>query len=133
MSAGIGIVGRNVLMTMATQTLLGVRVKGLTLNNERLDTTDDSNDGWAEAFAVAGRKNVEFSVSGLVKNLELVRAYFASESQIFPVLLTYPDGSTIAGDFFYDSMNPTGEENTLVTFDASFSSSGPVTFTAGTV
>ena len=131
MSAGIGIVGRNVLMTMAAQTLLGVRVKGLTLNNERLDTTDDSTAGWAEAFAVAGRKNVEFSVSGLVKNLELVRAYFASDSQIFAVLLTYPDGSTVAGDFFYDSMNPTGEENTLLTFDASFSSSGPVIFTAG--
>ena len=132
MSAGIGIVGRNVIMTLAMQTLLGVRVKGLTLNNERLDTTDDSTAGWAEAFAVSGRKNVELSVSGLVKNLELIRAYFASESQIFAVELTYPDGSKIAGDFFYDSMNPTGEENTLVTFDASFSSSGVVTFTAGT-
>ena len=131
MSAGIGVLGRDVVMTIAGQTVLGVRVKGITLNNERLDTTDDSSNGWAEALAVAGRKNIEFSVSGLVKNLELVAAYFASGSQIFAVSLTYPDGSIVAGDFFFDSMNPTGEENALTTFDASFSSSGAVTFTAG--
>ena len=133
MSAGIGIIGRDVVMTIAGQTVLGVRVKGVTMNNERLDTTDDGSDGWAQALAVAGRKAVEFSVSGMVKNLELVRAYFATDSQIFAVSLTYPDGSIVAGDFFFDSLNPTGEENALVTFDASFSSSGAVTFTAGVV
>jgi predicted secreted protein len=132
MSAGIGIIGRDVVMTMAGQTVLGVRVKGLTLNNERLDTTDDGSNGWAEALAVPGRKNIEFTISGMVKNLELVRAYFNGASSIYAVTLTYPDGSIVSGDFFYDSMSPTGEENALATFDASFSSSGAVTFTAGT-
>ena len=131
MSVGKGIVGRDVLMTIAGQTALGGRVKGISLNNERLDTTDDQADGWAEALAVAGRKSVEFTFSGLVKNLELVAAYFATDSQIFTVTLTYPDGSVVSGDFFFDSMSPTGEENGLVTFDASFSSSGEVTFVAG--
>lgn len=132
MSVGIGVVGRDVTMTIAGQTILGVRVKGVTLNNERLDTTDDDSSGWAEALAKPGRKSVEMSVSGLVKNLELVAAYFnGNDSQIYAVELTYPDGSTVAGDFFFDSMNPTGEENALATFDASFSSSGAVTFTPG--
>ena len=131
MSVGQGIIGRDVVLTIAGQTAVGGRVKGITLNNERLDTTDDQSAGWAEALALSGRKSVEFTFSGMVKNLELVAAYFATPSQIFTISLTYPDGSIVSGDFFFDSMSPSGEENALVTFDASFSSSGVVSFTPG--
>lgn len=130
MSVGIGIVGRQVLVTIGSQSILGVQTKGLTLNNERLDTTDDNASGWAEAMATAGQKSVEMPISGLLKNLELLAAYYNS-SQIFAATVTYPDGSTVEGDFFLESFSHTGEYNGLSTFDATFSSSGEVTFTAG--
>lgn len=130
MSVGIGIVGRQVLVTIGSQSILGVQTKGLTLNNERLDTTDDNASGWAEAMATAGQKSVEMPISGLLKNLELLAAYYNS-SQIFAATITYPDGSEVTGDFFLDSFSETGEYNGLKTFDATFSSSGEVTFTAG--
>ena len=130
MAADIGMIGRQIALTIGGQTILGVQTKGLTANNERLDTTDDGSDGWASAMATAGQKSVELSMSGLLKNLELLAAYY-NASQMFPATITYPDGSEVAGSFFLDSFSHTGEYNGVPTFDASLSSSGEVTFTAG--
>lgn len=134
MTAGVGILGREVIATVGGLTLLGVTSKGLSFNNEPLDTTDDSSTGWQERLALPGVKSVEFTMSGLLKNLELVNAYVkdGSNSQLFAVSITYPDGSVLTMDAFMDSLNATGESNALTTFDATFSSSGAVTFVAGT-
>lgn len=132
MSVGIGIAGRQVTFTFGGGTLVGVLSKNITLNNEPLDTTDDQGSGWQERLAISGRKSIEFSVSGTLKNLEVVRSYFDSSSQIFATTITYPDGSTLAMDVFLDSFSTSGAENELITFDATFSSSGSPTFTAGT-
>lgn len=130
MAVGIGIIGREVTLTLGGLTIVGVISKGRTFNNEKLDTTDDNSAGWQEALAKAGLKSVEFTMSGLVKNLQLVNAYFGT-SQIFPVVETFPDGSTLTYDVFMDNVSQTGESNSLLTFDASFSSSGAVVWVAG--
>ena len=58
-------------------------------------------------------------------------AFFGS-SQIFPVVKTYPDGSTLTFDAaMTGAPSFTGESNAVMTFDASFTSSGPVVFTPG--
>lgn len=131
MSVGIGIVGREITMTLGGGAVLGVNSKGFTFNNEALDATDDNSAGWQERLATPGLKSVEFTMSGMVKNLELVKAYHGN-SQIFPVVVDYPDGSKLTFDAFMDTVSQTGESNGLTTFDASFSSSGIVIFTAGT-
>ena len=131
MSVGIGIIGRDITFTLGGSAVVGVNSKGFTFNNEPLDTTDDNSSGWQERLATPGVKSVEFTMSGLVKNLELMKSY-AGASQIFAVVATYPDGSTWSGDFFMDSLSATGESNGMTTFDATFSSSGSQTFVAGT-
>jgi TP901-1 family phage major tail protein len=131
MSAGIGIKGRDITMTVGAATLLGTTSKGITFNNESIDVTDDASSGWQELLATSGVKSAELSISGGVKNMELVQAYFAS-SNLLEVIQTYPDGSTVTGDFFLNNLSITGESNGLTTFDASFSSSGAVVFVAGT-
>jgi len=131
MSVGIGIVGRDITFTLGGSALVGVNSKGFTFNNEALDTTDDNSSGWQERLATSGLKSLEFTMSGLIKNLELIKAY-SGASQIFPVAITYPDGSTVTFDAFLDSVSATGESNGLTTFDASFSSSGAMVFVAGT-
>ena len=131
MSVGIGIIGREITFTLGGSALTGVNSKGFTFNNEPLDTTDDNSAGWQERLAKAGVKSLEFTFSGIVKNLELVAAYNGT-SQIFPVVATYPDGSTLTFDAFMDSLSNTGESNGLTTFDATFSSSGALVFVAGT-
>lgn len=131
MTVGIGIIGREITFTLGGAVIVGVNSKGFTFNNEALDTTDDNSSGWQERLALPGVKSVEFTFSGLLKNLELVAA-FAGTSQIFPIVATYPDGSILTFDAFMDNISNTGEANDLTTFDASFSSSGPVVFTPGT-
>lgn len=130
MAVGVGIIGRDVTMTVGGSSLGGVVTKGLSLNNERLDTTDDASSGWQEALAEAGLKSAELSISGTLKNLELVNTW-SGTSQIMECILTYPDNSTLTFDGFMDSINPTGESNGLLTYDATFSSSGAVVFVAG--
>ena len=130
MTVGIGIIGREITFTLGGGVIVGVNSKGFTFNNSPLDTTDDKSTGWQERLATPGLKSIEFTMSGIVKNLELLNAYDGS-SQIFPVAVTYPDGSTLSFDAFMDSLGATGESNDLTTFDASFSSSGAMTFTAG--
>ena len=131
MSVGIGIVGRDIIMTLGGSAVLGVNSSGYTYNNEALDSTDDTSAGWQERIAKPGLKSVEFTMSGLVKNLELINAYMGA-SQIFEVVSTYPDGSVMTTDFFMDSLSQTGESNGVATFDASFSSSGAPVFVPGT-
>ena len=131
MSVGIGIIGREVTFTLGGGALVGVNSKGITLNNEAGDTTDDQSSGYQERLATALLKSCEFTISGILKNMELINAY-AGSSQIFPVVVTYPDGSTLTFDAFLDNVAHTGESNGLFTFDASFSSSGAVVFVAGT-
>lgn len=128
--AAIGIVGRDVTVTVGGSAVLGTVSKGWTFNNEVLDVTDDNSSGWQELLSVSGRKSIEFTMSGDCKNLELVKAFFGT-SQKFAVACTYPDGSTLTFDAFMNSVGQTGESNGKVTFDASFASSGVPVFTAG--
>jgi len=123
MSVGIGIIGREVTFTLGGSVLVGVNSKGFTFNNTALDTTDDNSSGFQQFLALAGVKSLEFTVSGIIKNLELLNAFMGA-SQIFPVVVNYPDGSTLTFDAFMNSLTDTGEANELRTFDASFASSG---------
>ena len=131
MSAGISIKGRQVVMTLGGQSILGVQTKGLTVNNEMIATTDDNSSGWQEFDAIPGAKSVELPISGMIKNLELLRAIMGTGSQIYAVTLTYPDGSSVSGDFGLANYTETGEFNTAYTFDVTLASSGAITFTPG--
>ena len=123
--------GRQVILTVGGQNILGVRTKGLTVNNEPIDTSDDNSAGWQEFDAIPGQKAVELPISGMVKNLELLRAIMGTGSQIYACTLTYPDGgSVVSGDFMLANYTETGEYNGAYTFDITLQSSGAVTFTA---
>lgn len=131
MPAGISQKGRQVTLTMGGQSILGVQTKGLTVNNEMIDTTDDNSSGWQEFDAIPGQKAVELPFSGMVKNLEMLRSIMGTGSQIFACTLTYRDGSTVTGDFAMNNYSETGEYNAAYTFDVTLASSGAVTFTPG--
>ena len=132
MSVGIGMKGLEVEAVVGGLTLLGQTTKGITCNNEALDTTTDDSSGWQERLATPGVKSIEFAVSGTFQNLELLAAFVDDSSQIYVVAVTYPDGSVLTMDMFLDSFSHTGESNGLHTYDASFSSSGVPVFVAGT-
>lgn len=127
---GIGIKGRDVTFTLGGDAIVGVTSKSFTFNNELLDTTDDDSSGWQERLAEAGLKSIGFTVTGTLKNLELEKAFFAT-SQIFTVVVTYPEGSTLTFKAALASYSSEGESNGLFTYTAEFESSGVPVFVAG--
>lgn len=131
MAVGVGFAGRKVTLTIGGVGNIAITTKGLSVNNEMIDVTSDTSAGWATALAEAGQKSVELSFSGVVENLNLLMSVMNNTSQIYACVLTYPEGSTVTGDFSFGSFSDTGDYNEKYTFEASLASSGAVTFTAG--
>ena len=132
MAVGVGFTGRKVLLTIGGAGSIAIREKSVSINNEPVDVTSDSSAGWTTILAEPGNKNVEIGFSGVVENLNLVMSIIDNTSQIYACTLTYPEGSVISGDFFFGSLGNTAPYNEAYTFESSMSSSGEVTFTAGT-
>ena len=132
MAVGVGFAGRQVTLTMGGVGNIAITTKGLSVNNEMIDVTSDKSDGWATALAEPGQRSIEISFSGAVEDLNLLMSAVNNTSQIYACVLTYPDGSTVDGDFGFGSFSDTGDYNEKYTFEASLASSGKVTFTAGT-
>lgn len=128
---GQGILGRQVVDTIGGQSFLGLTTKGITVNNEPVEVTDDNSDGHAEYLATPGVKNIEINQSIIVKNLEVARATLTNESQMYPWTRTYPDGSTLSGSVFITSYSETGETAEAMTADITMNVSGKPTFTPG--
>lgn len=135
MTVGVGVLGRDVILKVAGQAIAGTQTKGLTCNNEIVDVTDDAAGGWRLVMARPGLKTVDIAISGVLKNMELLRSFFAAAnngSQVYAVNIEYPDGSIVAGNFALATFSETGESNAGKTFDSSWQSTGVPTFTAGT-
>lgn len=133
MTVGIGMVGRDIALTVGGITLLGIVDKAITLTNEALETTDDQSSGNREYLATPGVRQTALTISGTFKNLELFTTYFGV-SQIVECVLTWPDGtgSTLTFDAFIESIEQGENANELATYSASLLSSGAPVFVAGT-
>ena len=132
--SGIGELGRDVTITTGGVNIKGRQSKGISVNNEPIDVTDDDSSGFRELMALPGLKSVDLPISGVIKNREIMNSLIkdSSESQMFAVTITYTDGSTLSGNFFWQSYSETGEANGAYTFDSTLLSSGKPTFTPGT-
>jgi predicted secreted protein len=134
MSAGQGLLGRDVTMTVGGQTLLGVVTKDFSIANTAIEVTDDQSSGFRELLANGGLKTVDISISGPVKNYALLRTIFAT-TQMVACDIDLGDASTesnLTFDAFLSEYTFSGDANERVEFSATLNSSGTVTFTAGT-
>ena len=110
----------------------GARTKGVNINAEPVDVTDDDSSGWRELLDEPGQKPVDISLS-VVTDDETWRAKMmtAISSQAHEdIEVTYPDGATLTGTFFIASYKETGEYNGADTFEMELQSSGTITYTA---
>jgi predicted secreted protein len=123
--------GKDWILEWDGATIGGVRTKGVAVNGEALDISDDDSAGWREVWPEAGEVSVELKLSGLIKDQRLQAQAFDPETRIHAVTLTGNDGSVIAGNFYLQSYSQGLEYKGYPTFDASLLSSGPVTFTPG--
>ena len=131
MTVGAGMLGRDMLLTVAGQPIAGVMSKGVSIANEPVDVSSDDSTGFRELMAQSGTSTVDISLSGVTKNMELERSCIVNESKIYALVITYTDGSTLTLDGFLATYATTAEHAGAQSFDASFQSSGTYVFAPG--
>lgn len=113
----------------------GVREKGVEINGDPVDTTNDDSSGWRELLDAAQINMVNFPVSGVLLDDSLRADWFAGASatgrRMQAASFVYPDGGVISGTFYLADYSETGSHDGEVTFEATFQSNGEVTYAAG--
>lgn len=127
-----GFLGRKATLSIGGVGDIAIQTKGLSVNNEMADVTNDTSDGWTTVLNEPATRSVELSFSGVVENLSLLMSVIQNESQVYACTVTYPEGSTVTGNFSFGSYSQTGETAAAYTFEATMSSSAEIVFTAGT-
>ena len=133
-----GFNGRALTIDWDSTTLVGVRTRGFTVNNEHVDVTTDDDDGWRKLLATPGLRSVEVTVGGITSDEVLVAAIMAASITGETLDINLPTGTaagittpgTLSGTFQCSSYEQTGEHDGAVEFSATFMSDGAVTYTA---
>lgn len=126
-----GVKGREITLKIDGATVAGVQSKGITINNEPVDVSADDSSGWRQLLSTAGSTSVDATLSGVTRDSDLIQSALAA-GKTFDLVFTYPDGSGVSLTGFLASYAVTGEYNGAETFDASYQSTGEVTYTAAT-
>ena len=123
--------GRNVLLSIGGNPVAGLRTKNMTVNKENIDITDDNSLGWREMLAEDGERSIEFACEGVRKDDTLL-AISMTDNNIVAGTLTYPDGGVLSGNFKLSAYSEGVQYKDAVTFSATLSSSGVITYTEPT-
>lgn len=127
-------IGRDFVISRGVTVIAGVRTKSLSFNGEPIDVTTDDDTGFRTLLATEGQKSVDMSVEGLTKDKDLRSAALSGSSLLLTdIEIEYPNGDTLTGDFFLNSMEESGTYNDAMTFTASLQSSGAFTYTPAVV
>lgn len=117
--------GRSITLTWKGSPIAKMRTKGVSIANEPIDVTSDSDDGWRNQLSEAGERQINISVAGIVVNDTLRKAAIGTNISGATVM-TWPDGSSLTGTFNITSYNENGEYNGAIAFEAELQSIGPV-------
>lgn len=120
--------GRNLGFEWGGVSILGVREKGIALNGEPVDVTSDEDGGKRTLLDVSAEDQVDITVSGVTKD-EILKENWFDGDRTKELEITFPNGSTLTGQFFLASYSETAPYNDAVTFEATFNSTGAFTFT----
>ena len=125
--------GRALTINWKSVTLAGVRSKGHTNTNELVDVTTDDSNGWQTFLATPGLRSVEVTVGGITENQTLLADFHSGAANGALVGNLPTTTGTFTGTFMLESFSETGEHDGAVEFEATFRSSGAVTFTPGVI
>lgn len=127
------LVGRNVTFTPTTTgvAVAGMRAKTVTINNESIDITSDDDSGWRTLLDTdPALRSIDMSVEGVTKDDDLISLAAAGGSGLVSEYdLTFAGLGTFTGDFYFGSLELTGNYNEAVTFSSTIQSTGVVTWT----
>jgi len=120
--------GRSIALLWNSVAIAGCREKSIKVDGSAVDVSSDESNGWQELLTVAGENKVEISISGVTKNDTLKKDWFAG-TRTRAVSITYPDGGVLTGSFYMANYSDKGPYKDATTFEASFMSTGVVSYT----
>ena len=124
---------RRLLIKKNGTVIAGVRQKSISIAGEPIDITDDQSSGWRTLDSDVGRRSVDISIEGFVTEADstLRDALLAASPSLLltDITVTFPNGDSLAGDFFLSSLEESGPENEANGFSAELQSSGTMNFT----
>lgn len=124
-------IGRELKVKQGSTVFAGVRTKSVSVNGEPIDITTDDDEGYRTLLAEAGQVSLDLSIEGLTTDATLRAAIMTNTTlELTGITLEYPNGDTVTGTFFLNSLEESGEYNNAITFSGSLQSSGKWTYTA---
>lgn len=124
-------IGRKAILTWDGDTI-NCREKGVAINGEGIDITQDNDDGVRTMLSEAAELGVDLNVSGLADEAvidNLKADALTKTDRIKALTLTYGSGAILSGNFYLESFNEGEPYKEGATFDAVFKSSGAVSYT----
>jgi len=130
--------GRELTIDWDSTTVVGVRTRGYTINNEHVDVTTDDANGWRTLLDDPGVRSIEVTVAGIVgggaDGEEILGDIMAASVTGKTCQVTLPSSQavpgTLSGTFQVTNFENNGEHDGAAEFSATFVSSGAVTYTA---
>lgn len=135
----VAIVGRTIQVYWGDESpsplVAGIREKGIELNGDPVDVTNDDSSGWRELLDAAQTNMVNIPCSGVLLDDTLRADWFTGATTTGARMQTaafqWPDGGVLTGTFYLAEYSETGSHDGEVTFEATFQSNGVVTYTSG--
>lgn len=125
-----GFVGRTVALTWNGAAVAGCREKKVAATGAAVDVSSDEDLGYRVLLDVAQQNELNISLSGVTK-ASVLRADWMAGTRTRAVVLTYPDGSVISGNFYMSNYNEGLPYKDAVTFDVELQSTGAWAYTPG--
>jgi predicted secreted protein len=123
---------RDLIIQRGAVTIAIVSQKSISISGEGVEITGDTDNAWRTFDSFVGARAVDISVEGVTKDADLRAAILAGTPSLLmtDITATYPNGDTIAGDFWFGSFEEGGPQNDALRFSATFQSSGEIVYTA---
>jgi TP901-1 family phage major tail protein len=122
--------GRDVTLSWNGTAYAGIRENSISLNGELIDVTDGGSSGRRELLDSTARDEVNVSLSGLYDDDgNALKIDWFARNRIRAVVITYPNGDTLSGNFGLTSYSEGAPYEDAVTFDAELQSTGEITYT----
>lgn len=123
---------RKLVISKNSVVLAGIITKSISIAGEALDLTDDQSGGWRVLDSEVGRRSMDISFDGVVKDNTFRALILAGTAALLltDITMVWPNGDAITGDFYLDSLEESGAEDEALKFSGTLKSSGEITFTA---
>lgn len=109
--------------------IAGVQAKEIKYGSESVDVTSDDDDGLRRLLDVPGQRQVDISVSGILRG-NVIKQWVNDGEFIKYFELRGPNaGEMLAGYFFMANYSESAPYNDKVTFSVELQSDGPWTYT----